>query len=119
VLGVDYARRTDGNELGSNTVASPRIETDSSGYLFSAYTIARPFQIANATSTIPLGLVARWDYVKPNDDTQPHYYVAIAGITWDLSKRASVSLDYQEQTPVHGVSISASKTYFAHLVANF
>ncbi|MBA3341750.1 MAG: hypothetical protein H0T48_07930 [Gemmatimonadaceae bacterium] len=118
-LGVDYASRTDGLELGANTAASPRTESDSTGHLFSAYSVARPFQIANTGSKIPFGVLARWDYVQPNDKTQPHYYLAIAGITWDLSNRASVSLDYQEQTPVNGVSIAPTKTYFAHLIANF
>jgi hypothetical protein len=119
VLGADYAGHTDASELGANTVQSPRIETDSTGYLFSFYTVARPFQIAHQHSAFPLGVVARWDYVKPNDQTRPHYYIAIAGLTWPLSKSAAVSLDYQEQTPVDGSLVPASKTYFAHLVANF
>ncbi|MEO7219879.1 MAG: hypothetical protein ABIZ73_04560 [Gemmatimonadaceae bacterium] len=40
-------------------------------------------------------------------------------MTWDLSNKTSVSLDYQEQIPVKGISIAPVKPYFAHFVANF
>ena len=36
-----------------------------------------------------------------------------------FSKRASLSIDYQETTPVEGAPIAAVKTYFAHFVARF
>ncbi|MEO5579816.1 MAG: hypothetical protein ABIR58_04105 [Gemmatimonadaceae bacterium] len=51
--------------------------------------------------------------------TPPRYHVRIVGVTWDLSNKTSVSLDYQEQIPVKGISIAPVKPYFAHFVANF
>src|SRR5205814_1054818 len=66
VVGVDYAQRTDGGEGNTlNTLASPRAVTDSTGTLLSGYAVVKPFQIAEATSTFRLGIVARWDHVKP------------------------------------------------------
>jgi hypothetical protein len=78
----------------------------------------KPFQIANASS-IPLGIVFRWDNVKPNTSIDAHYTVIIGGLTWDLSKKSSISLDYQEQTPKNTTAIAPTRIYFLHWVANF
>lgn len=118
-LGADYATRTDGAELGDNTPLVPRTEIDSTGRLISGFTVIRPFQLVNEQSTIPLGLVARWDRFTPNTDTAPYSNTVIAGLIWDINKRTSLSLDYQEQTPHGGPAIATSKTYFLHLVANY
>lgn len=119
VLGADYATRTDGSETGANTVLSPRVESDSTGRLISGFTILRPLQILNEKSTFPLGLLARWDRFKPNRDAAPYSNVVIAGLIWDLNKRTSLALDYQEQTPHGGPVVATAKTYFLHLVANY
>jgi hypothetical protein len=120
VIGADYAQRDDEGEGASlNTPASPRIVTDSTGRLFSVYTHIKPFLIADAVSPIPLGIVARWDNVKPNTSSDGHYNVVIAGLTWDLSKQAAISLDYQEQTPKRTTAVSPTRVYYLHIVANF
>jgi hypothetical protein len=119
VLGAEYATRTDGSETGANTLLSPRVESDSTGRLISGFTILRPFQILNEKSTFPLGLVGRWDRFKPNRDAEPNSNIVIAGLLWDLNKRTSLSLDYQEQTPHGGPVVATAKTYFLHLVANY
>lgn len=118
-IGADYATRKDGSETGANTVLSPRVPSDSTGRLISGFTILRPFQIMSEKSTIPLGLMARWDRFKPNRETAPYSNVVIAGLIWDLNKRTSLSLDYQEQTPHGGPVLAPAKTYFLHLVANY
>ena len=118
-LGADYATRTDGSESGDNTVLLPRLETDSTGRLISGFTVLRPFQLVNERSTIPLGLVARFDRFKPNRDADPYSNTVIAGIIWDLNKRTSLSLDYQEQTSHNGPVVPNQKIYFLHLVANY
>jgi len=117
---VDYAQRSDGGEGSTlNTPASPRAVTDSTGSLVSGYAMIKPFQIADAASTFPLGIVARWDHVKPNTSRDAHYNVVIAGLTWDLSKKSSLSLDYQEQTPKNTTAVAPTRIYFLHWVANF
>jgi len=118
-LGGDYATRTDGSESGDNTTLLPRLETDSTGRLISGFTILRPFQLVNERSTIPLGIVARFDRFTPNRDAAAYSNTVIAGVIWDLNKRTSLSLDYQEQTSHNGPVVPNTKTYFLHLVANY
>jgi hypothetical protein len=118
-LGADYARRSDGSESGDNTVLVPRVETDSTGQLIAGFTVLRPFQLFNARSTVPLGLVARFDRFKPNRDAAAYSNTVIAGIMWDLNTRTSLALDYQEQTSHNGPVVPNTKTYFLHIVANY
>lgn len=118
-LGAEWDTRKDGSETGLNTVASPRIESDSTGRLLAGFAVIKPFQLMNAQSTFPLGLVARWDRFKPNTDTDGFINTIIGGLTWDLNKKTALSLDYQEVTPHSGAAGTAIKTYFLHLVANF
>jgi hypothetical protein len=120
VLGADYAQRDDEGEGASlNTPASPRLVSDSTGRLFSAYTYVKPFLMADGQSRIPLGIVARWDRVTPNTSNDGHYNIVVAGLTWDLSKQTAVSLDYQEQTPKGTTAVSPTRVYYLHIVANF
>ncbi len=118
-LGADYAVRTDGSESGDNTTLLPRTETDSTGRLISGFTVIRPFQFFSERSTVPLALVARWDRFKPNRDEPPYSNVVIAGLIWDLNKKVSLALDYQEQTPHGGPVVATAKTYFLHLTASY
>lgn len=119
VIGGDFAVRTDGGESGANTTASPRAAVDSSGRLISGFAVLRPLHFSDAKASSPLGLVARWDRFKPNTNTAAFSNVIIGGVLLDLNSRASVSLDYQEQTPHFGPVVATAKTYFLHLVANF
>ena len=115
---VEYASRKEKGEIGANSVASPREVTDSTGTLFSAYALARPFP-SRSGKPHPLSLMARWDRVNVNTDKDSKYDVAIAGLIWDLSSKVSMSLDYQENSPVEGNPIAPSKIWFAHFVARF
>ena len=118
--GFEFDTRKDGGELGANTVASPRVEADSTGRLIAGFAVVKPFQLLDPGSTLPLGLVARWDRFKPNTSVSGYLQTVIAGLTWDLTKKTALSLDYQEQIPKSGlVGATVSQTYFLHLVANF
>lgn len=75
--------------------------------------------MADAKSSFPLGTVARWDNVKPSTSKDAHYNVVIAGLIWDLSKKSSISLDYQEQAPSNTTAVAPARIYFLHWVANF
>ncbi|HXN76239.1 MAG TPA: hypothetical protein VN876_06365 [Gemmatimonadaceae bacterium] len=119
VLGGEYDVRKDGGETGANTIASPRAEVDSSGRLIAGFAVVKPFQLLT-NSTFPLGLVGRYDRFTPNTAVSGYLNTIIAGLTWDLTKKTALSLDYQEQLPKSGlVGFTATKTYFLHLVANF
>lgn len=117
--GAEWDTRKDAGETGLNTVASPRVEIDSTGRLIAGFFTAKPFQLLNDQSTFPLGVVARWDRFKPNTAAAGYINTVIGGLTWDLNKKAAISLDYQEQVPHSGAVIVATKTYFLHMVANF
>lgn len=119
-FGVEYARRHEEGEGGSNTPASPRSAADSSGTLVSGYALVRPMMLARSDAKVhPLSLMGRFDRVVNNTDTDGHYNVVIAGLIWDLTSKVSLSLDYQEATPYSGSNFAGSKTYFAHLVARY
>lgn len=118
-FGAQYARRIEEGETGSNSVASPRAVVDSTGTLASAYVLVRPLMLLDQIKTHPLSLLGRFDRVNTNADTDDAYNVIIAGLIWDFSSKASVSLDYQEAAPVRGSPIVGTKTYFAHFVARF
>jgi hypothetical protein len=118
-LGFDYAQRKDEGETGDNTVAVPRLVTDSTGNLVAGYAVIHPFQMINAASKSPIGIVARYDRVKPNKDSDAYYYNVITGLTFDLTKKAALSFDYQETTPVNAPIIASTRVYSVHMVANF
>lgn len=117
--GFDWATRKDGSETGLNTVASPRVEVDSTWQLISGFANVKPFQLLDDQSTFPLGLIGRWDRYKPSTGDPGYINTVIGGVTWDLNKKSALSLDYQEQTPRNGVVAASTKTYFLHMVANF
>ena len=117
-LGAEYAARREQGELGSNTVASPRQITDSTGMLLSGYAVVRPFK-TGAGRPHPLAVVARYDHVTVNADSDSAYEVVIGGLIWDLTSRLSASVDYQENNPSSGAPITPSRTWFAHFVARF
>lgn len=119
VVGVDYAQRKDGGDTGANTLASPRGVADSTGRLVAGYVVAKPFKMIDAASTIPLGVVLRYDQVTPNTSTSPRINTFIGGLSWDLNSRSSFSIDYQEATPANGAPVTPTKTYYMHWVANF
>ena len=119
VLGAEYAQRIEEGETGGNTAASPRAVTDSTGSLLSAFAHVQPLVLLDSASRIPLGLLVRLDRFTPNADADAHTRMVIAGITWPLTRRVSVALDYQEQLPRAGAPGLPSKTYFAHMVGSF
>ena len=117
--GLEFDARRDGSESGANTAASPRVESDSSGRLIAGFASVKPFQLRDQSSRFPLGVVARWDRFTPNTASAGVVNTIIAGLTWDLNKKVSVSADYQEQTPHAPATSPRARTYFFHLVANF
>ena len=117
--GIEWDTRKDGTEGGANTLASPRVEIDSTGRLIAGFVTIKPFQLLNGASVFPLGLIARLDRFTPNTSFDGYVNTVIAGLTWDLNKKSALALDYQEQTPHSGAVAAATKTYFLHLVANF
>ena len=115
---IQYAWREDGGEAGDNTMLSPRLVSDSAGGLASAYAILRPLALARRTP-IPLSVLARVDRVTSNHVTGLRRDVFIGGLIWDMSKEASVSVDYQRLRPGDTNPLPPSETFFVHFVARF
>lgn len=117
-VAAEWDIRKDGRDEGLNTIVSPRTEFDTTGRLLSGFVVMKPFQLFSQ-STLPLGLVARWDRFKPNTANDSDINTVIAGLTWDVNKKVAFSFDYQEATPHSGAIFTPTKTYYMHLVANF
>src|SRR5439155_2863135 len=64
--GVEYAQRKDESETGANTLAAPRVVTDSTGRLVDGFIIVRPLEWMDATKKSGLALIARYDMFTPN-----------------------------------------------------
>jgi hypothetical protein len=113
------------SETGESGTALNRTVADSSGRLASGFVWAKPWASDSASLIRKLGFLARYDQITPRTDvpTSPlwpaKYHIFIGGLTWDLTNRAALSFDYQEQLPVSGGIAPVSKTFFAHFVANF
>jgi hypothetical protein len=109
-----------------NTGASPRVVVDSTGHLASGFAVLKPLALFD-TAYSRFGLVGRYDKVTTNTNSNAAYHVFIGGLIFDLSRRASVSFDYQEQLSDKNVVVNnvttlttpALKTWFFHVVANF
>ena len=117
-LGAEWDTRKDARETGANTLLSPRVEVDTTGRLIAGFVTAKPFQLLNARSTFPLGLIARWDRFKPNTDLPGYINTVIGGLSWDLNKKTALALDYQSRRRIPHRALQRQK-YFLHLVANY
>ena len=127
-LGAHYVQFKGQGETGLNTQASPRAVVDTTGHAYSLYGWLKPLALFDtAAAATRLGVIARYDKVTTNTDTDGQFHVFIGGLTFDLNKRASLSFDYQEQLSdtypvVNGATITPTpplKTWFAHMVVNF
>ena len=118
-LGAEWAQRTDEGEVGSNTLASPRVLVDSTGTVLSAFAIARPLEWLSPGRTSRLGLLGRYDRFRFDEDAGPASQLIIAGLIWDLDRRLQLAADFQQLLPRDGAAGTDTKTWFLHAVATF
>ena len=124
-LGVEYAKRTESTEVGTTLAA--RTVYDNAGTLTSAFAIVRPLEFADPKKKSPFGLVARLDNLKPFDNItaagaqtiDAANQLIIAGVFWDLTSKATFSIDAQNLTPKGGSTTAKVKTMFAHMSIAF
>jgi len=117
VAGAHLARKVDIAESADTTQDVAPSTRTVTGNLTSVFAFWRP--LASAASSSPWSLLARVDDIKPDDavsGTQRRY---IVGTTWDFSSRASMTFDVQSLSPRNGLSGSASRTFFLHLISSF
>lgn len=117
VAGANLARRTDVAESADTTRDTAPTTRTVTGTLTSVFAIVRP--LATPARSHAWSVVLRADDVQPDDaadGTQRRY---IAGTSWDLSSRTSVTLDVQSLYPRNGLTGQSSRTFFLHLISNF
>lgn len=135
IAGAEVSQRHDGGEIGANTLASPRIEVDSTGRLWSGFLIARPTEWFNPARRSNFSVVARYDHFTPSLNptspnyagTRPFYRNWVLGASYDFNSRLTMTLDWQAQTPngfpsPTGTNVRPTpkqSTLFAHWVATF
>lgn len=129
----EYAHATTGTESGANTPAAPRIRTDVDADLLYGFAVVRPLAFVNASRKSPLALIGRADRYKPVTNLDGYtYHFLLGGLSYDISSKATLALDYQEQLPPSasvlpaltttgtvGLPPATLKTFFAHFVINF
>lgn len=123
VAGLEYAARDDGVETGANTAVDPRVASVASGSIRSAFAIVRPIAFASDSGRSRLGVVGRWDDVRPGTtralvDAGERFHYLVAGLVWDATPRLALALDYQEQISRRKL-VPDAKTYFAHFGLTF
>jgi hypothetical protein len=121
-LGVGVAEYRREEEGGQNTTTSPVVLSERTSRLVTAIAVARPLPGADADTPHPLGVVLRYDRFRPDVDADPYVHFVAGGVTYDVSSRISLALDYQEQLPREGASpvqYAPSQVYFVHLMARF
>jgi hypothetical protein len=67
----------------------------------------------------PLAIVLRADHIEPNIDRDPYVRNYIAGVQWELNRRTSITLDYQNRAPRDGGAGADTKAFYLHLIAGF
>ena len=129
----ELARATTGTESGANTPASPRLRTDVDADLLYGFAVVRPLAFVNASGKSRFALVGRYDRYKPLTNLDDYtYHFLLGGLSYDISSKATLALDYQEQLPSADSVLPAQtttgtvvippasqKTFFAHFVVNF
>ena len=82
------------------------------------FTIAHPITWFDGSSYSPWSVVLRADQFKPNTDKDPYQRFLTAGLGYDLSKKATMYLDFQD-VEGHNGSTADTKTFFAHFIISF
>jgi hypothetical protein len=123
VVGAGYSQRVDGTEGGANTAAAPRTVSDIKGSLMSAFTVIRPFQLADNTSKSPVSIMVRYDAIQPDKSlSSQRDHLFESSLIFDVanSRRAQVAFDFQETLGTAPASaITPNKMFQVRMVANF
>ncbi|HEX4684788.1 MAG TPA: hypothetical protein VH277_18870 [Gemmatimonadaceae bacterium] len=133
--GAEWAQRKDGSETGLNTLASPRVEHDSTGRLLDGFIVARPLEMIDPSQKSNWAVIARYDHFTPNTSpdspnyagTTPKQNFWILGTSYDVNQKITFALDWQKlvgsdyPAPV-GTNVRApaeNSVLYLHFQANF
>ena len=126
-VGLRDRRLTIGAELDQRletleTTAPPAARgplNERTSQLVSALAVVRPAEWFDGGRRSRLGLVGRYDHFRLDTDSDAFSEFIVAGVTWDLTQRVSLALDYQGLTPRSGGTGAPVNTWFLHWVATF
>jgi DNA-binding response OmpR family regulator len=121
-LGMQYAKRTDGYEYGSNTAIAPRTVSDTMGTLLSMYVLARPLRWQSGNNVSRLGMVLRRDEFRTHGALPGREQLWIVGLEYAPTPRTALAVDFQElqaRDYVGRAPITDSRTVYVHWAAAF
>jgi len=87
---------------------------NTTGQLFDGFVIVRPLEFSKPDTKQSFGVLARYDHWKPNKDVDGYVQFLVAGIFWEPTRKATLALDYQGQTPKNGLSGNKAESLFLH-----
>jgi hypothetical protein len=118
-FGVQLARLTDVVETADTTADLAPESATRTGNLWSAHTIIRPLAFGASGRTSPFWVVIRADQFTPVASASGQHRFWVAGASWDVNPRTSVTLDVQSRYPTDGLTGANTRVVFLHLIANF
>jgi len=116
-LGGEWARRIDGVESGSTPL--DRSVADDTGDLYSAFAVARPLEWVAGSGPSAVGVVFRWDRLRPNVDAPGKMRYLLGGIFWEPTSKTALALDYQKSEPIDGLAGTSSENWYLHWQVSF
>jgi hypothetical protein len=116
-LGAEWARRVDGVECGSTPL--DRNVGNITGDVYSAFAVARPLEWAAGSGPSSVGVVFRWDQLRPNVDASGKMRFLLGGIFWEPTSKTALALDYQRSEPIDGLGGDKSGNWYLHWQVTF
>lgn len=118
-LGAHVARRIDVVETADTTRDTTPATIERTGAVTSVYATVHPFAFTQSANPWPIALLFRADDITSERGADPYHRFYVAGVTWELNKKTSITFDYQTQVPHRGSRAQDLKTYFVHVIASF
>jgi hypothetical protein len=112
-FGGEYAERKDGADGNTTDVTLDQI-VSTTGQLYDAFVIVRPLEFTQPDTKQSFGALVRYDHWKPNKDVDGYAQFLVAGVFWEPTRKVTLALDYQGQTPRNGLSGAKAESWFLH-----
>ncbi len=112
-FGADYAERKDGTDSNTSDVTLDNI-VNTTGQLFDGFVVVRPLEFSQPDTKQSFGMVGRYDHWKPNKDVDGYVQFIVAGVFWEPTRKVTLALDYQQQSPKSGLSGAKASSVFLH-----
>ncbi|MEP7086204.1 MAG: hypothetical protein ABI884_02620 [Gemmatimonadota bacterium] len=112
-FGADYAERKDGVESSTTDVTLDNI-VNNTGQLFDGFVLVRPLEFSQPDTKQSFGMVGRYDHWKPNKNVDGYVQFIVAGVFWEPTRKSTLALDYQQQSPKNGLSGAKASSVFLH-----